>query len=345
MIDLRSDTVTQPSAAMLEAMHRAPTGDDVYGEDPSVNALEARVAALAGKQAGLFVSSGTQSNLIALLTHCGRGEEYLVGQAYHTYLHEAGGAATLGGIQPQPMAVGDDGSLDLALVESLIKPDDSHFARTRLLVLENTHHGKVIGLDYLAAARQLVDKRGLGLHLDGARVFNAAVALGVELEAISRYFDTISICFSKGLGTPVGSVLCGPQSFIDQARRYRKMLGGGMRQVGILAAAADFALDHHVEDLALDHANAALLSQRLAALVEPMDGVELEAAQTNILYLHFSNQRVAEGMVERLAEQLAARGIRISPSATLRLVLHRDIDRAQTEQVAEAFEQLLPSLI
>lgn len=339
MIDLRSDTVTQPDTAMRAAMAAARVGDDVYGEDPTVTALEQRVAAMAGMEAGLFVSSGTQSNLIALLVHCQRGDEYLVGQDYHTYLYEAGGAAVLGGIQPQPMAVEADGSLDLARVESLIKPDDCHFARTRLLALENTHHGKVIGLAYLQQARALVDRHGLALHLDGARVFNAAVALGVELEAISRYFDSVSICFSKGLGTPVGSVLCGSGQFIRTARRWRKMLGGGMRQAGILAAAADYALDHHLQQLERDHQHTRILEQRLAAI----DGVELaqQPAQTNMLYLQLPSAEVAV----TLAEQLQQRGIKVSASQTLRLVIHRDLSRADIDTLAQAFEQLLPALL
>lgn len=341
MIDLRSDTVTQPDAAMRAAMAAASVGDDVYGEDPTVIALEQRVAAMAGMEAGLFVSSGTQSNLIALLVHCQRGDEYLVGQDYHCYLHEAGGAAVLGGIQPQPMVVEANGSLDLERVEALIKPEDDHFARTRLLVLENTHHGKVIGLEYLQQARALVYRRGLVMHLDGARVFNAAAALGVELEAISGYFDSVSICFSKGLGTPVGSVLCGSDSFIRSARRWRKMLGGGMRQAGILAAAADYALDHHLQQLPLDHQHTQLLEQRIFAI----DGLELgtkqEQVQTNMLYLQLPSQAFAQ----TLAEQLLQRGIIISASQTLRLVIHRDLSRTDIDRLAQVFEQLLPALL
>ncbi|MEH6471749.1 MAG: low-specificity L-threonine aldolase [Halopseudomonas sp.] len=337
MIDYRSDTVTQPSLGMREAMIDASVGDDVYGEDPTVNALEQRVAALAGKDAALFVSSGTQSNLIALLVHCQRGEEYLVGQAYHSYLHEAGGAAVLGGIQPQPMAVAEDGSLDLGLVESLIKPDDLHFARTRLLALENTHHGKVIGLDYFDRARALANRSGLAMHLDGARVFNAAAALEVDVARVCQHFDSTSICFSKGLGAPAGSVLIGSVDFIQAARRWRKMLGGGMRQVGILAAAADYALDHHLPDLLQDHQHAQWLGQRLATL----DGLSLEPVQTNMIYLQLPNEAVAA----ELAAQLEQLGIKISPAQRLRLVVHRDHSQADIEQTAQIIERILPQVL
>lgn len=340
MIDLRSDTVTQPGTAMRQAMAAATVGDDVYGEDPTVTALEQRVSVMAGMEAGLFVSSGTQSNLLALLVHCQRGDEYLVGQDYHCYLHEAGGAAVLGGIQPQPMVVEEDGSLDLARAEALIKPDDDHFARTRLLALENTHHGKVIGLDYLHKARELVDRHGLALHLDGARVFNAATVLGVELKQITRFFDSVSICFSKGLGTPVGSVLCGSAEFIRTARRWRKMLGGGMRQAGVLAVAADYALDHQLADLACDHKHALLLQQRLVAIEGIEIGQQLEPVQSNMLYLQLPSLAAAE----QLAEQMALRGITIGASATLRLVIHRDLSAEMIEQLAQAFEALLPPL-
>ncbi|WP_207061904.1 low-specificity L-threonine aldolase [Motiliproteus sp. SC1-56] len=333
MIDLRSDTVTHPSAAMREVMAAAAVGDDVYGEDPTVNALEARVAAMAGMEAGLFVASGTQGNLLALLTHCQRGEEYLTGQDYHSYLYEAGGAATLGGIQPQPLAVEPDGTLALDRVEAHIKPDDLHFARSRLLALENTHHGKVIGLDYLKATHALAERHGLATHLDGARVFNAAAALDVELSAISCHFDSLSLCFSKGLGCPVGAMLCGSAAFIDAARRYRKMLGGGMRQAGILAAAADYALDHHLPDLAEDHQKARWLAERLVVL----PGVEVEPVQTNMIYLRLP----ATVDPQPLCAALSERGVRVAPGRTLRLVVHRDIDPAGIERAAAALAEVL----
>ena len=262
MIDFRSDTVTQPTEGMRQAMAVAAVGDDVFGDDPTVNALEAKTAALLGKESAVFVPSGTQSNLIALMAHCQRGDEYIVGQLAHTYKYEAGGAAVLGSIQPQPIDMEPDGSLSLDRVASVIKPDDSHFARTRLLCLENTHTGKVVPLEYLRSARTCVDDRGLALHLDGARIWNAAVAMGVPPATVAEPFDSVSVCLSKGLGAPVGSVLVGTARLIAEARRWRKMLGGGMRQAGIIAAAGIYALDHHIDRLADDHANAQLLREQ-----------------------------------------------------------------------------------
>lgn len=242
VIDLRSDTVTQPTPGMRDAMASAPSGDDVYGEDPSVNHLEAELAKRLGFAAALFVPTGTMSNLLALMAHCERGEEYIVGQQAHTYKYEGGGAAVLGSIQPQPLEVQADGSLDLAQVAEAIKPDDFHFARTRLLALENTMQGKVLPISYLAAARAFTREHGLALHLDGARLYNAAVKLGVDAREITQHFDSVSVCLSKGLGAPVGSVLCGSSALIAKARRLRKMVGGGMRQAGSLAAAGLYAL-------------------------------------------------------------------------------------------------------
>ena len=243
-IDLRSDTVTRPSAAMRAEMAAAEVGDDVYGDDPSVNRLQALAAALFGFEAALFAPSGTQTNLIALLVHCGRGDEYIVGQHTHTYKYEGGGAAVLGSIQPQPICHQADGSLALADIAAAIKPDDIHFARSRLLTLENTIGGRVIGADYMQAATGLAYRHGLATHLDGARICNAAVQQGISLSAAVQGFDSVSVCLSKGLGAPVGSVLCGSHAFIAQALRWRKMLGGGMRQAGMLAAAGIYALEH-----------------------------------------------------------------------------------------------------
>ena len=279
VIDLRSDTVTQPSAGMLDAMATAVTGDDVYGEDPTVNRLEAELARRLGFAAALFVPSGTMSNLLGLMAHCERGEEYIVGQQAHTYKYEAGGAAVLGSIQPQPLDVQADGSLDLAQVAAAIKPDDFHFARTRLLALENTMQGKVLPLSYLAQARAFTREHGLALHLDGARLYNAAVKLSVDAREITQHFDSVSVCLSKGLGAPVGSVLCGSPELIAKARRLRKMVGGGMRQAGILAAAGLYALDNNVQRLADDHANAHYLADGLRAV-----GYEVEPVQTCLLY-------------------------------------------------------------
>jgi threonine aldolase len=265
LIDLRSDTVTQPTVAMREAMMAAELGDDVYGEDPTVNRLEAWLANELGFAAALFVPTGTMSNLLGLMAHCERGDEYIVGQQAHTYKYEGGGAAVLGSIQPQPIDGEADGSLDLAKVEAAIKQDDFHFARTRLLALENTMQGKVLPLDYLAAARELTRRRGLSLHLDGARLYNAAVKLGVPAREITQHFDSVSVCLSKGLGAPVGSVLCGSTALIAKARRLRKMVGGGMRQAGVLAAAGLYALQHQVQRLVEDHAKAAWLQRRAGA--------------------------------------------------------------------------------
>src|SRR5579862_6988775 len=250
--DFRSDTVTRPSEGMRAAMAVAPVGDDVFGDDPSVNALEAEVADLLGFESGLFVPSGTQSNLVAIMTHCARGDEYIVGQKAHTYRYEAGGAAVLGSVQPQPLNNAADGTIPLADIEAAIKPHDSHFARSRLIALENTIGGNVLPHGYAATVRMLADQRGLAMHLDGARLWNAAVSQEVEPRMIARGFDSVSVCLSKGLGAPVGSVLCGKRDFILSARRWRKMLGGGMRQAGILAAAGRYALAHNVARLAED---------------------------------------------------------------------------------------------
>jgi len=288
VIDLRSDTVTQPTPAMLDAMTRADTGDDVYGEDPTVNRLETELAKRLGFAAALFVPTGTMSNLLGLMAHCERGDEYIVGQQAHTYKYEGGGAAVLGSIQPQPLEVQADGSLDLDQVAAAIKPDDFHFARTRLLALENTMQGKVLPMEYLARARQFTRDNGLQLHLDGARLYNAAVKLGVDAREITQYFDSVSVCLSKGLGAPVGSVLCGSAELIGKARRLRKMVGGGMRQAGLLAAAGLYALDHNVERLADDHANAQFLAEGLREA-----GFAVEPVQTNMVYVQMGDRAEA----------------------------------------------------
>ena len=329
VIDLRSDTVTCPTPEMKTAMMNAPVGDDVYGEDPTINLLEEKTAKLTGKEAGLFCSSGTQSNLLALLTHCGRGDEYIVGQTAHTYRYEAGGAAVLGSIQPQPLDFEPDGSLDLDKVARFIKPDDYHFARTRLLCLENTTGGKVLSMEYLKAAHALAASHDLGFHLDGARVFNAAVKLGMEVREVVRHFDTVSCCLSKGLGAPVGSVLCGPEAFIGQARRWRKMLGGGMRQAGILAAAGIYALDNHVDRLAEDHANALRLAEGLADIKEI--NVNPDRVQTNMLFAEIGKK------IDALAGHLEAEGIIIDRAEHLRLVTHLDVDAEGIEKTIRGF--------
>jgi threonine aldolase len=323
LIDLRSDTVTRPTPAMWDAMRAAELGDDVFGDDPTVNALQQRIAADLGFEAALFMPTGTQSNLCGLMSHCQRGDEYLVGQMAHTYRWEGGGAAVLGSIQPQPLPNQPDGALAFADIEAAIKPDDAHFARTRLLALENTWGGQVLPLDYIEAASALARSRGLAAHLDGARLFNAAVASGVPAREITRHFDSVSVCFSKGLGTPAGSALCGNRAFIARAHRWRKMAGGAMRQSGVLAAAALYALDHHVARLADDHANARALAEGLQGLA----GATVSAPQTNILFVDLAPGK-APGAVERLRE----RGVLATGLHRLRLVTHLDVSAEDIER-------------
>jgi len=328
-IDLRSDTVTQPTPSMREAMGRAEVGDDVYGEDPTVNALQERLARELGFEAGLFVPSGTQSNLLALMAHCQRGDEYIVGMEAHTYKFEGGGAAVLGSIQPQPVLNAGDGTLPLETVERVIKPVDPHFARTRLLALENTWHGRPLPLDYLREARALCDRRGLAFHLDGARLFNAAVACGVPAREIARHFDSVSVCFSKGLGAPVGSVLIGSAALIDTARRWRKVTGGGWRQAGILAAACDHALDHHVARLADDHARAA----RLGDALRDHPVIRLAGQHTNMVFIDVPVEHLAA-----FKAHVDAAGIRLSIGylPSIRMVTHLDIDDAAIDRAIAA---------
>jgi threonine aldolase len=330
-VDLRSDTVTRPTVAMRDAMHRAELGDDVFGDDPSVNALQEQIAALLGKEAALFMPSGTQSNLAGIMSHCGRGDEYIVGQGAHTYRYEAGGAAVLGSVQPQPLPHQPDGSLALADIEAAIKPDDEHFARSRLLALENTIGGKVLPLAYLAEATALARGRSLATHLDGARLFNAAVALGGDARAnarvIAAHFDSVSVCFSKGLGAPVGSALVGSKEFVARAHRWRKMLGGGMRQAGVLAAAASYALQHHIDRLAEDHA----LATRLAEGIGGIDGLDVVQPQSNIV---FATARGGRGPA--LLAHLRAQGVLATGLTGLRFVTHLDVDRAGIERAIAA---------
>ena len=328
IIDLRSDTVSQPTPSMKKAMAEAALGDDVYREDPTVIRLEELSAELLGKEAAIYVTSGTQSNLLGLLSHCDRGDEYIVGQTAHTYQFEGGGAAVLGSIQPQPVDFQPDGTLDLEAVERTIKPDDFHFARTRLVCLENTQSGKVLPLDYLERARALTTRRGLGLHLDGARAFNAAVKLDVPVKKIADSFDSISVCLSKGLGAPVGSVLCGEQDFIDTARRWRKMLGGGMRQAGIIAAGGIVALTENVERLAEDHDNARQLALGLAQV----DGIDVDPAsvETNMVFVAVDPENMRE-----FVRYLDERGVKISAGNPMRLVTHIDVSSEDVNRVVE----------
>ncbi len=335
VVDLRSDTVTRPTPAMRQAMACAEVGDDVFGDDPSVNALQENIAALLGKQAALFMPTGTQSNLAGIMAHCGRGDEYIVGQGAHTYRYEAGGAAVLGSVQPQPLPNQSDGSLALADIDAAVKPDDEHFARSRLLALENTIGGKVLPLAYLAEATALARARGLATHLDGARLFNAAVAqssahggdVRATAAAIASHFDSVSVCFSKGLGAPVGSALVGSKVLIQRVRRWRKMLGGGMRQAGGLAAAASYALQHHVDRLADDH----MLALRLADGISHIDGLDVVRPQTNIV---FATARGGRGPA--LLAHLKAQGVLATGLIGLRFVTHLDVDRAGVDRAIAA---------
>ncbi len=331
-IDLRSDTITQPTAAMRAAMAAAEVGDDVFGDDPSVNALQERIASMLGKEAALFVPTGTQGNLCALMAHCQRGDEYIVGQMAHTYRWEGGGAAVLGSIQPQPLTQQADGSIRLEDIEANIKPDDAHFARTRLLALENTWGGQVLPLPYIEAATALARRRGLATHLDGARLFNAAVASATPAAEIARHFDSVSVCFSKGLGAPVGSALVGTRDFIARAHRMRKMLGGGMRQAGVLAAAASHALEHHVERLAQDHAHA----RALAAGLQGLSGVGVQPPQTNILFVDLAPEKAA-GVVERLR----GAGVLCTGLYRLRFVTHLDVSSADIDRAVAVLRRHL----
>ena len=334
VIDLRSDTVTRPGPEMRRVMAEAEVGDDVFRDDPTVNRLEDLTAGMLGKEAGLFVASGTQSNLCALLTHCGRGDEYIVGQQAHTYIYEGGGAAALGGIQPQPMEQEKDGSLDLEKVERLIKPDDYHYAKTRLLCLENTTNGKVLPEGYARQAQELATRFGLSLHLDGARLFNAAVQMGQPASALAAPFDTVSVCLSKGLGAPVGSVLVGTAEFIAGARRWRKVVGGGMRQVGMLAAAGIHVLENHVDRLADDHVNARTMAEGLRAL----NGcrIDMTLVQTNMVYLGLPDDRASE-----IPEKLRERGILVCPGNPMRLVTHLDVSSEAVQKTLTAFGEIL----
>lgn len=333
-IDLRSDTVTQPTDAMRQAMLHAEVGDDVYGEDPGVNALEAFGARLLGKQAALFVPSGTMSNLLAVMSHCQRGEGAILGNAAHIYRYEAQGSAVLGSVALQPLPMQRDGTLAFDDIKAALAPDDAHFVQTRLICLENTHNGKVLPLSYLQEMGAFVAERGLKLHLDGARFFNAAVASETPVEVIAAPFDSISICLSKGLGAPVGSLLVGSHDFIARARRLRKMLGGGMRQAGILAQAGLFALEQHVSRLADDHRRAKRLAEGLAAL--PGIELDLSLVQSNMVFL-----RLREGESAPLLAFMKERGILFSGYGELRLVTHLQINDDDIEEVIDAFTEYL----
>jgi threonine aldolase len=331
IIDLRSDTVTRPTLGMLAAMARADVGDDVWGDDPTVNRLQALFAERTGKAAALFFPSGTQSNLAALMAHCERGDEYIVGQMAHTYRWEGGGAAVLGSIQPQPIEHEADGTLPLAKIAAAVKPHGpglgAHYPRTKLLALENTWGGRVLPAAYVAEAAALARSKGLSVHLDGARAFNAAVASNTSIAAICQPFDSVSLCTSKGLGAPIGAVLVGSQELIDKAYRWRKVLGGGMRQAGCVAAASIYALEHHVERLAEDHANATALAEGLSKI----DQVKVTSIATNMIFMN-----LPEAHAKPLEQFLATKGMLMQGAYAARLVTHLDVTREDVNRFVSA---------
>lgn len=332
MIDLRSDTVTKPTAAMRRVMAEAEVGDDVFGDDPTVNRLQAVVAERAGFEAALFFASGTQCNLAALLTHCGRGDEYLVGQQAHTYVHEGGGAAVLGGIQPQPLEHEADGTIAIERIVAAIKPIEDYYARSRLLGLENTLNGRVMPQRWVEAACAVAHSNGLKTHLDGARLFNAMVKQDTSLEALTSTFDSVSLCLSKGLGAPSGSVLVGTRAFIREARRWRKVLGGGMRQVGILASAGLYAFENNIERLADDHA----LATRLAEALRGIEGLEVETPETNIVWVEVKDASLAKRLVPALAEK----NVLATGSGRVRFVTHLGVNAADIDAAAAAVRMI-----
>ncbi len=329
MIDFRSDTVTRPTAEMRQAMASAEVGDDVYGDDPTVNNLQAYAAERLGFESALFTATGTQANLLAIMSHCGRGDEYLCGQSAHNYRYEGGGAAVLGSVQPQPIENEPDGSINLEKARSAIKADDFHFAMTRLLSLENTIGGRVLSLDYQRQARAFCDDHGLLLHLDGARIFNAAVKSNCDVTEITGHYDSVSVCLSKGLGAPVGSLLLGSKAFIDRATRLRKMVGGGMRQAGLLAAAGRIALERGPLRLFEDHDNANYLSAGLAGI--PQLEINPDSTQTNIVYA-----RCRTGEAEQLRDYLDGQGILITAGEPIRFVTHLDVNQQDVDRLLDA---------
>lgn len=341
IIDLRSDTLTKPTPAMRQAMANAEVGDDVFGEDPTVQCLEDKAAERLGKEAGLFVSSGTQGNLVSLLTHCGRGDEAIMGDQSHTFRYEQGGCAALGGIMPHLIRNQPDGTMDLGEVHTAIRGDDIHAPRTRLICIENTHNrcgGVPLTAEYTQRVADLAHEHGLHLHIDGARLFNAAVALGVDVKDLARYADSVTVCLSKGLAAPVGSVVCGAREFIHEARRARKVLGGGMRQAGVIAAAGIVALEQMVDRLAEDHANAEALATGLAN----MPGVEVEPVpvRTDIVFFRVIHPNID---APTLVAQLNVRGVRmldLDPTR-IRAVTNYHVTASDIQQVLRITGELL----
>ncbi|MBC7254780.1 MAG: low-specificity L-threonine aldolase [Chloroflexi bacterium] len=342
IVDLRSDTVTLPSPAMREAIYRAELGDDVYGEDPTVNRLQEMAAERLGKEAALLVVSGTMGNLVSLLTHCGRGDEIIMGDKAHTFLYEAGGVSALGGIHVHTVPNTPNGGMDLAEVEAAIRPPNNiHFPRTKVICLENTHNrcgGAAVPLEHMAAVRAIADRHHLAIHLDGARIFNAAIALGVPASAIAAYADSVQFCLSKGLAAPVGSLICGSKAFIEEARRTRKMVGGGMRQAGIIAAAGIVALEQMVDRLAEDHANAKRLAEGLANI--PGIVVDPASVRTNIVMFGLKNPRLS---LAELSARFAAEGVKINPmtATQFRAVTHYGIEREDIEVALAVIQRVM----
>ncbi len=353
-IDLRSDTVTQPTEAMREVMAAAEVGDDVYGEDPTVRVLEETTADLLGLEAGLFVASGTMGNLVAILAHAGRGDEVVLGDRSHTFLYEAGGIAVLGGVHPYTIPNNDDGTLALDAILSAVRPDNIHYPRSRALCLENTHNrcgGTVLGVEYVRSACELAHEHDLVVHLDGARLFNASIALDVPAAELTRHVDSVTICLSKGLGAPVGSVLCGTREFIGRALRIRKLVGGGMRQVGILAAAGLFALSHHLERLDDDHRRAARLAEGIAAI----PGLRLLGSgpggmpETNLVYFEIDanvgNETGKTLTAADLSTQLRERNVLANPLGSndrqMRMVTHLDVGDSDIESALSALQSVI----
>ena len=341
LVDLRSDTLTRPTPSMLNAMAEAQVGDDVFGEDPSVNKLEEMAANRLGKEAALFVASGTMGNLVSLLAHCDRGDEIILGNLSHTFYFEQGGSAAVGGIHPRTVANLPDGTLKLSEIESAIRPDNIHFPLTRLIVLENTHNlcgGRPLSIGYMQAVGDIASRHGLKVHVDGARIFNAAVALGVAVDKLAANADSVSFCLSKGLGAPVGSMVCGSQEFILRARRARKVLGGGMRQAGVLAAAGIVALNEMVDRLADDHDNARRLANGLAEI--PGLSIDPSLIKTDIVYFEVNREDIT---VEELVEQLNNLGVRMLPvgPGRIRAVTHYHITSDDIDYVLGAFSKVL----
>jgi len=343
VVDLRSDTVTLPTVSMREAIYRAELGDDVFGEDPTVRRLEEMAAERMGKEAALLVASGTMGNLVAVLTHCNRGDEVILGQKSHTFVYEAGGISALGSVHPHPVRNEPDGTMRLEAIEAAIREDDEHFPRTRLICLENTHNlcgGAVLSAEYCDAVVRLAGRHGLAVHVDGARIFNAAVALGVDVRELVRGVDSVSFCLSKGLAGPVGSVLCGSAKFISEARRVRKMLGGGMRQAGIIAAAGIVALEQMVDRLEEDHR----LARRLAEGIAAIKGlrIELERVQTNIVYFELERDDCAR----RFVDELQREGVKMLTAGRgrVRAVTHYGLEDADIDSVLEAIRRVMRRL-